>query len=201
MLGGHEVSARVRDDAEHVVHVGEAIVALEDLAEERLGFVVLAFVVMLAAEEQYLLDALVHVRWRNVNNASVLVARFFVCSSRGERDEPRLFRRRVGASAIACVAGPFAVVAQRHAPKGKVLTPVVHTTSGAVAIASSAEPAPALLEEHVPIAHTFRVKDLATDSRFTIVSGTVGKHGFLGALAASGLSTKESIACSSDFPA
>jgi murein DD-endopeptidase MepM/ murein hydrolase activator NlpD len=39
--------------------------------------------------------------------------------------------------------------------------------------------------------HTFRVADLATDSRMTLVNGTLGKRPFLAALGAAGLSPKE----------
>jgi murein DD-endopeptidase MepM/ murein hydrolase activator NlpD len=97
----------------------------------------------------------------------------------------------LGASAIACVAGPFAVVGQRHAPKDPPPAPVTHTSAPALAViaeTASATPPPA------PVAatpHTFRVADLASDSRVSIGSGTVGKHGFLGAVVAAGLSPKE----------
>ena len=55
-----EVAARMADHAEHVVHVGEAIVLLEHLPQERFGLVELALLIVLAAEEQELLRMLVH---------------------------------------------------------------------------------------------------------------------------------------------
>jgi murein DD-endopeptidase MepM/ murein hydrolase activator NlpD len=95
-----------------------------------------------------------------------------------------------GASAIACVAGPFAVVGQRHAPKDPPPAPVTHTTPVAVAAVETASatppPAPA-----APMPHTFRVADLGADSRISIVNGTVGKRAFLAAIVAAGLSSKE----------
>jgi murein DD-endopeptidase MepM/ murein hydrolase activator NlpD len=45
--------------------------------------------------------------------------------------------------------------------------------------------------ETKPVHHTFRVADLATDSRVSIVNGTVGKRPFLAALVASGLTPHE----------
>jgi murein DD-endopeptidase MepM/ murein hydrolase activator NlpD len=95
-----------------------------------------------------------------------------------------------GASAIACVAGPFAVVGQRHAPKPVAPPPVTRTTvvaTAAVTFVKSETP-------EVPVApmpHTFRVADLASDTRYSVHEGTVGKHGFLGAIVATGLTSKE----------
>ncbi len=97
----------------------------------------------------------------------------------------------LGASAIACVAGPFAVIGQRHAPKARPPAPITHTappTSVAVVASVSTVESPAPPVSHV---HTFRVADLSSDSRYTVASGTIGKKGFLGALAASGLSARE----------
>jgi len=95
-----------------------------------------------------------------------------------------------GASAIACVAGPFAVVGQRHAPKPVPPPPITHTTVVAtptVTVVKTETPeAPT-----TPMPHTFRVADLASDSRYSVHEGTVGKHGFLGAIVATGLSPKE----------
>ena len=96
-----------------------------------------------------------------------------------------------GASAIACVAGPFAVVGQRHAPKAVPPPPVTHTvvtTSTTVTVVKTEAPEPAPV---APVPHTFRVADLASDSRYSVHEGTVGKHGFLGAIVATGLSPKE----------
>src|SRR5512142_1483727 len=95
-----------------------------------------------------------------------------------------------GASAIACVAGPFAVVGQRHAPKDAPPPPITHTTAVHVAVAAveTATPPPV---PAAPVPHTFRVADLGADSRISVVSGTVGKHGFLAAIVAAGLSPKE----------
>lgn len=97
-----------------------------------------------------------------------------------------------GASAIACVAGPFAVVGQRHAPKDAPPPPITHTVPVAVAVAAvetaSATPPPV---PAAPVPHTFRVADLASDSRVTIVNGTIGKRAFLAAIVAAGLSPKE----------
>ncbi len=96
----------------------------------------------------------------------------------------------VGASAIACVAAPFGIVGQRHAPKPVAPAPITHT----LAISTTAETAPAALPEvepQVKYVHTFRVADLATDSRVSIVTGTIGKHAFLAAITLSGLSPKE----------
>ena len=95
-----------------------------------------------------------------------------------------------GASAIACVAGPFAVVGQRHEPKPLPPPPVTHTT---VATTSTVTVVKTVAPE-VPVApmpHTFRVADLASDSRYSVQEGTVGKHGFLGAIVATGLTSKE----------
>ncbi len=99
----------------------------------------------------------------------------------------------LGASAIACVAAPFAVVGQSHAPKPKPLAVVTHSPPSASAsvLIAEATPPPAH-EAEVVHPHTFRVHDLATDSRYSVVMGTIGKRGFLGALAVSGLSPKES---------
>ncbi len=98
-----------------------------------------------------------------------------------------------GALAIGCVAGPFAVVGQRHAPKDPPPAPVTHTTPPVTVAAvetatASATPPPA---PAAPVPHTFRVADLGSDSRVTIAGGTIGKHGFLGAIVAAGLSPKE----------
>ncbi|HEY2366526.1 MAG TPA: peptidoglycan DD-metalloendopeptidase family protein [Polyangiaceae bacterium] len=94
-----------------------------------------------------------------------------------------------GTSAIACVAGPFAVVAQRHAPKPVAPPAVTHTVVAAEAVTVVRTETP---EAPVaPVPHTFRVADLASDSRVSVHEGTVGKHGFLGAIAAAGLSPKE----------
>jgi len=93
----------------------------------------------------------------------------------------------LGTSAIACVAAPFSIIGQRHVAKAVALAPVTHTG------VSDAEPAQAP-EEHEPevsITHTFRVSDLGSDAHVSVVSGTVGKRTFLGALMASGLSAKE----------
>ena len=60
VLGLGEVAARVADDAEHVVHVGEAVVLVEDLPQHLLGLLELALLIVLAAEEQELLGVLVH---------------------------------------------------------------------------------------------------------------------------------------------
>ncbi len=96
----------------------------------------------------------------------------------------------LGASAIACVAGPFAVVAQRHAPKPVPPPAVTHTvlatTSTVSVVKTEAPEVPA-----APVPHTFRVADLASDSRYSVHEGVVGKHGFLGAIVATGLSPKE----------
>src|SRR5580765_364697 len=95
----------------------------------------------------------------------------------------------MGASAIACVAGPFAVVGQRHAPKPVPPAPVTRTSassSATVTVVKTAVEAPV-----APMPHTFRVADLASDSRYSVHEGTVGKHGFLGAIVATGLSSKE----------
>ena len=95
-----------------------------------------------------------------------------------------------GASAIACVAGPFAVVGQRHAPKAVPPLPITHTTVSSAAtvtiVKTEAPEAPV-----IPMPHTFHVADLASDSRYSVQEGTVGKHGFLGAIVAAGLSSKE----------
>jgi murein DD-endopeptidase MepM/ murein hydrolase activator NlpD len=93
-----------------------------------------------------------------------------------------------GVSAIACVAAPFAVVGQRHAPKPVALPPVTHTSVAMVTTATvvKTEAAPV-----APVPHSFRVADLASDSRFTVRDGNVGKHGFLGAIVAAGLSPRE----------
>jgi murein DD-endopeptidase MepM/ murein hydrolase activator NlpD len=96
----------------------------------------------------------------------------------------------LGASAIACVAGPFAVVGQRHAPKAVPPAAVTHTvlaTSSAITVVKTEAPEAPV----TPVPHTFRVADLASDSRYSIHEGTVGKHGFLGAIVATGLSSKE----------
>jgi murein DD-endopeptidase MepM/ murein hydrolase activator NlpD len=55
----------------------------------------------------------------------------------------------------------------------------------------AAEPQAPAPPEPTPVHHTFRVADLATDSRTTLVTGTVGKRPFLTALAAAGLLPKE----------
>lgn len=60
-----------------------------------------------------------------------------------------------------------------------------------IAVASATvteDPAPVPEPPHT---HTFRVADLASDSRYAIAQGAIGKHGFLGALAASGLAPRE----------
>ncbi len=51
--------------------------------------------------------------------------------------------------------------------------------------------APAPIEPEKPVAHTFRVRDLASEPHVSIASGTIGKHVFLTALSAAGLSPKE----------
>jgi murein DD-endopeptidase MepM/ murein hydrolase activator NlpD len=95
-----------------------------------------------------------------------------------------------GLSAIACVAGPFAVIGQRHAPAPAAPPPITHATA-------TASPIPSVVKVETPsppsppVPHTFRVADLASDSRMSIGNGTVGKHGFLGAIVAAGLSPKE----------
>ena len=96
----------------------------------------------------------------------------------------------LGMSAIACVATPFAVVGQRHAPKTPPPKPVTHTIAPpVVAIAEPAPPPPEAEPE--PAQHTFRVKDLATEAGISVVSGTIGRHVFLTALSTSGLAPKE----------
>ena len=95
----------------------------------------------------------------------------------------------LGASAIACVATPFAVVGQRNAPKPAAPAPVTHTTPPPVVAVET--PAPPPPPDEKPVAHTFRVRDLATDAHVSIVDGTVGKHVFLTALTAAGLAPKE----------
>ena len=50
VLGLREVAARVADDAEHVVHVGQPVVLLEDLAQHLLRLLELALLVVLAPE-------------------------------------------------------------------------------------------------------------------------------------------------------
>ncbi len=60
VLGLREVAARVADDAEHVVHVREAVVLVQHLPQQRFGLVELALLIVLAAEEQELLRVLVH---------------------------------------------------------------------------------------------------------------------------------------------
>ena len=105
-------------------------------------------------------------------------------------DRRALLAALLGTSAIACVAAPFAVVGQRHAPKAAALAPVTHSVPPpAVAVVESAAPAPE--EPPPPAVHTFRVKDLATDAHVSVVNGTIGKHVFLTALSAAGLSPKE----------
>ncbi len=95
-----------------------------------------------------------------------------------------------GASAIACVAGPFAVVGQRHAPKDPPPAPITHTTPVAVAAVETASATPPPVPA-APVPHTFRVADLGSDSRISIVNGTVAKRAFLAAIVAAGLSSKE----------
>jgi hypothetical protein len=55
-----EIAATVRDDAEHVEHVGEAIGVLDDLFQQVLGFVELALLVVLAPEQEQLLQVVIH---------------------------------------------------------------------------------------------------------------------------------------------
>src|SRR5262245_38706005 len=59
-LGRREVAAVVADDREHVEDVGVAVGELEHLAEHPLGAVVLPALVVLAPEDQELLEALIH---------------------------------------------------------------------------------------------------------------------------------------------
>ena len=59
-LGLDEVAARVRDDAEHVEHVRETVGLRDDLLQQVLRFVELALLVMLASEQEQLLDVIIH---------------------------------------------------------------------------------------------------------------------------------------------
>ena len=95
-----------------------------------------------------------------------------------------------GTLAIACVATPFAVVGQRHAPRPPSAAPVTRTEAPlAVAAAPSLDAgAPA---SAAPVVHTFRVADLAGQPGVQIVSGTVGRRPFLAALAAAGVAPTE----------
>jgi murein DD-endopeptidase MepM/ murein hydrolase activator NlpD len=102
----------------------------------------------------------------------------------------RVFAVALGLSAIACVAAPFAVVGQRHAPRPAPPAAVTHTVPPPRVVVETAA-RPAEQEPEPPHEHTFRVADLAGDSRVTLVSGSIGKRVFLTALAASGLSAKE----------
>ncbi|HEY1955489.1 MAG TPA: M23 family metallopeptidase [Polyangiaceae bacterium] len=105
-------------------------------------------------------------------------------------DRRALLAAVLGTTAIACVAAPFAVVGQRHAPKPAAPAIVTHSVPAPVVAVESAAPAPAP-EPPPPAVHTFRVKDLASDPHVSIVSGTIGKHVFLTALGAAGLTAKE----------
>ena len=95
-----------------------------------------------------------------------------------------------GVSAIACVAGPFAIVGQRHAPKQLAPPPITHTSVVATATVTVVKTAAPEVPT-APMPHTFRVADLASDSRYSVHEGTVGKHGFLGAIVATGLTSRE----------
>jgi murein DD-endopeptidase MepM/ murein hydrolase activator NlpD len=96
-----------------------------------------------------------------------------------------------GTSAIACVAGPFAVVGQRHAPKPVPPPPITRTTVVATTAVTVVKTTAPEVPDHAPMPHTFRVADLASDSRYSVHEGTVAKHGFLGAIVAAGMSPKE----------
>ena len=103
VLGLREVAARVADDAEHVVHVGQAVVLLEDLPQHLLGLVELALLVVLAAEEQELLDVLVHLRAYPGDTTRGFAIRYAETPPERERDftlrlcvAPRLCLRRAG---------------------------------------------------------------------------------------------------------
>ena len=164
--------------------------ALEHLAEQLLGLVELALLVVLAPEEQELLDALVHGVSRNVNPQRRACRGIFEYARRVDRRT--LLAVALGTSAIACVATPFAVVGQRHAPKPLAPRPVLHTIApgeATVAVETPASPPENTPPKHYE--HTFRVHDLASDPHVTVVSGTIGKHVFLTALSASGLAPKE----------
>jgi len=95
-----------------------------------------------------------------------------------------------GVSAIACVATPFTIIGQRHAPKPLAPPPITHTIATAQVVETTSAQAPELKTE-THYTHTFRVADLATDSRVSIVTGTFAKHAFLAAITTSGLSPKE----------
>ena len=107
-------------------------------------------------------------------------------------DRRALLAALLGTSAIACVAAPFAVVGQRHAPTAAAPAPVTHSVPPpAVAIVESARVGGDEAEPPPPAVHTFRVKDLATEPHVSVVNGTIGKHVFLTALSAAGLAPKE----------
>jgi hypothetical protein len=50
----------VRDDPEHVVHVGETVGVLDHFAQDVVGLVELSFLIVLAPASQELFDALIH---------------------------------------------------------------------------------------------------------------------------------------------
>ncbi len=164
--------------------VSEAIVLREHFAEERLRFVVLALFVVLASEKEHLLDSIVHQPGKIGHTVRLHNDNF-----RRAVDTRTVLAVLLGTCAIACVAGPFAALGQRNAPKPATPATVTHSVVSIAAV--EAEPAPSSTESIAPLPHTFRVADLATDSHTSIVTGTVGKHPFLAALAASGMSNKE----------
>ncbi len=98
----------------------------------------------------------------------------------------------LGTSAIACVAAPFSIIGQRHAPKPVALAPITHTglPTEATPVQTPDESSDNSQAE-LKTPHTFRVSDLGDDPHVSIVNGTIGKRTFLGALVASGLSGKE----------
>ncbi|CAN5788382.1 hypothetical protein BH09MYX1_BH09MYX1_47530 [soil metagenome] len=110
---------------------------------------------------------------------------------------PRPFRAAAlalafGAGAIALVTGPFVWKSSRNAAAaGPDLASVSHAAPGDepdLAMIDGGADAPL---DAGPPPHTFRVADLTTDSRVEILTGTVGKRTFLGALQSLGISGKE----------
>ncbi len=123
------------------------------------------------------------------------------------RPKPRLGARALaalalaaGALTIACVSAPFAALARRNV-HAAAAPPVHHEAAVATASAAPADldaGAPAETPPH-PRVHTFRVADLAGDTRVHLAKGSVGKHPLLVALSAAGLGKKAGMAVVTAF--
>lgn len=97
-----------------------------------------------------------------------------------------------GAAGIAVVTGPFIWMARRAEARTTALAPVTHDDAGSTTTAEIVDAGTDAPVDAAPRPHTWRVADLASDSRVELLEGVVGKKTFLGALQGLGVSGKES---------